>query len=82
MLFVIPVLSQNGTQLIGYDAVTSGRAGTSVGNFDNTSLMMNNPAGIAFMKSSQMDLSMSFMTPSVYFKNDINNAKGKNNLFP
>jgi long-chain fatty acid transport protein len=82
LLFFMPAFTQNGTQLIGYDAVTSGRAGTSVGSFDNPSLMMNNPAGISFLKSSQFDLSMSFMTPSVYFKNDINNAKGKNNLFP
>ncbi len=82
LMIIIPTLAQNGTQLIGYDAVTSGRAGTSVGNFDNPSLMMNNPAGIAFLKSSQMDLSLSFMTPSVYFKNGINNSKGKNNLFP
>lgn len=82
LLFMMPVFAQNGTQLIGYDAVTSGRAGTSVGSFDNPSLMMNNPAGISFLKSSQLDLSMSFMTPSVYFKNDINNTQGKNNLFP
>lgn len=82
ILFFMPAFAQNGTQLIGYDAVTSGRAGTSVGSFDNPSLMMNNPAGISFLKSSQFDLSMSFMTPSVYFKNEFNNVKGKNNLFP
>lgn len=75
-------LSQNGTQLIGYDALTSGRSGTSVGSFDNPSLMMNNPAGISFLKSSQIDVSLSFMAPSVYFKNSINDTKGKNNLFP
>ena len=76
------VFAQNGTQLIGYDAVTSGRAGTAVGNFDNPSLMMNNPAGIAFMKSSQLDVSLSLMAPNVYFKNTINDTKGKNNIFP
>ncbi len=74
--------AQNGTQLIGYDAVTSGRAGTSVGYFDNTSLIMNNPAGISFLSSSQLDISTSFMAPTVYFKNTINDSKGKNNIFP
>jgi len=79
--FVI-VHAQNGTKLIGYDAVTSGRAGTSTGTFDNPSLMMNNPAGLSFLKTSQLDASFSLMAPSVYFQNSINDTKGKNNLFP
>ena len=57
---------QNGTKLIGYDAVTSGRGGTATGIFDNPSLMMNNPAGLAFLPSSQGDLSFSLMEPKVY----------------
>lgn len=82
MMLVIPVLSQNGTKLIGYDAVTSGRGGTATGTFDNPSLIVNNPAGISFLKSAQFDVSFSLMAPSVYFKNNLNDAKGKNNLFP
>lgn len=84
-ILLIPSLngfSQNGTKLIGYDAVTSGRGGTSTGTFDNPSLMVNNPAGISFLKSSQMDISFSLMAPSVYFKNNLNDSKGKSNLFP
>jgi len=44
--------------------------------------MMTNPAGISFLKSSQFDISISLMAPSVYFKNTINDAQGKKNLFP
>lgn len=73
---------QNGTKLIGYDAVTSGRGGTATGIFDNPSLMMNNPAGLAFLPSSQGDLSISLMAPKVYFKNSLNDANGEDNYFP
>jgi long-chain fatty acid transport protein len=73
---------QNGTRLIGFDAVTSGRGGTATGFFDNPSLMMNNPAGLSFLKSSQADLSFSLMAPKVYFQNKNNVAYGKDNLFP
>ena len=73
---------QNGTRLIGFDAVTSGRGGTVTGTFDNPSLMMNNPAGISFMKSSQADLGISVMAPTISFKNDLNNTNGKDNYFP
>lgn len=74
--------AQNGTKLIGFDAVTSGRGGVSTAMFDNPSLMMNNPAGLSFLKQSQLDASVSIMSPSVYFKNGINDAKGKSNIFP
>lgn len=74
--------SQNGTKLIGFDAVTSGRGGTATGFFDNPSLMMNNPAGLSFLKSSQADLSFSLMAPRVYFQNKNNITYGKDNLFP
>lgn len=85
--FLIMLLSftsnaQNGTRLIGFDAVTSGRGGTSTGFFDNPSLMMNNPAGLSFLKSSQADLSFSLMAPTVYFKNGLNDTEGKQNFFP
>lgn len=74
--------AQNGTRLIGFDAVTSGRGGTSTGFFDNPSLMMNNPAGLSFLKSNQADLSVSLMAPDVHFQNTLNNSSGKYNLFP
>lgn len=74
--------SQNGTRLIGYDAKTSGRGGVSTGFFDDPSLMMNNPAGLSFLKSRQMDISISLMAPTLHFKNSINNADGQKNIFP
>jgi len=74
--------SQNGTRLIGFDALTTGRGGTSTAFFDNPSLMMNNPAGLSFLSTSQADLGFSLMAPRVHFKNDINNNYGDKNLFP
>jgi long-chain fatty acid transport protein len=82
MMLTLNSFSQNGTKLIGYDAVTSGRGGSATGTFDNPSLIVNNPAGISFLKSTELDVSFSLMTPSVYFKNTLNDTKGKNNLFP
>jgi long-chain fatty acid transport protein len=74
--------SQNGTRLIGFDALTTGRGGTATAFFDNPSLMMNNPAGLSFLPSTQADLGFSLMAPRVHFKNDINNNYGDKNLFP
>ncbi len=82
LISAINTWSQNGTRLIGFDAVTSGRGGTATGYFDNPSLIMNNPAGLSFLKTPQADLSVSLMAPTVYFKNSINNTNGKNNVFP
>ncbi len=82
ILLLTGSFAQNGTRLIGYDAVTSGRGGTTTGFFDNSSLMMNNPAGLSFIKSSRLDLSVSVMAPKLTFKNTINNTNGKNNYFP
>lgn len=82
LLSSVVAYSQNGTRLIGFDAVTSGRGGTATGFFDNPSLIMNNPAGLSFLKSSQADLSISVMAPTLHFKNGINNTAGKNNVFP
>lgn len=82
MLLSVQSYAQNGTRLIGFDAVTTGRGGTSTGFFDNPSLIMNNPAGLTFLPNSQADLSISLMAPTVNFRNDINDTKGKDNLFP
>lgn len=82
VLIASAAYTQNGTRLIGFDAVTTGRGGVSTGFFDNPSLIMNNPAGLSFLKSSQGNLSFSLMAPGLHFQNDINNTYGKNNLFP
>ena len=82
LLCSLQSFSQNGTRLIGFDAKTTGRGGTSTGFFDNPSLMMNNPAGLSFLKSGEIDLSISLMVPTIHFKNSINNSDGKSNIFP
>lgn len=76
------VTAQNGTKLSGYDAKTIGRGGIVTGFFDNTTLLQTNPAGISFLKSSQVDFSFSGMVPHTHFTNDLNDTKGKNNFFP
>jgi long-chain fatty acid transport protein len=82
LLSVHQSFAQNGTRLIGFDAKTTARGGTATGFFDNPSLMMNNPAGLSFLRSDQFDVSFSGMLPSVHFKNGLNNSDGKNNFFP
>lgn len=74
--------AQNGTKLLGTDAATIGRGGTSTGTFDNPSLISNNPAGLSFLEAPQLDISATIMTPKLSFKNDINDATGKNKIFP
>ncbi|MGZ3822330.1 MAG: OmpP1/FadL family transporter, partial [Mucilaginibacter sp.] len=73
---------QNGTKLIGYDAKTIGRGGTVTGFFDNTTLLQTNPAGISFLKSSELDFGFGILVPQLHFKNDINDADGKRNKYP
>lgn len=74
--------AQNGTRLIGFDAKTIGRGATTIGFFDNPSLMMSNPAGISFMKASELDADFSIMLPSLHFTNSINDANGNKNYYP
>jgi long-chain fatty acid transport protein len=74
--------AQNGTRLIGFDAQSMGRAGTSIGVFDSPELMMTNPAGLSFLEKSSLNIDFSLMSPKVHFKNSLNDADGAKNLFP
>lgn len=64
----------NGTRMIGFNAQTVGRGGTAIGLFDTPSLMMTNPAGIASLEGSSLDLQVSLLVPRVAFTNSVNNA--------
>ncbi len=75
-------LAQNGTRLIGFDARSLGRGGTSIGVFDSPELMMTNPAGISFLNNSVLNVDASLMFPSLHFKNNLNDADGDKNTFP
>ena len=75
------LFAQSGTKLIGFDASTLGRGGTSIGFFNSPDLMMTNPAGISFLKSSMIDANFSLMIPSLHFQNGLNNVNGKTNYF-
>lgn len=74
--------AQTGTRLVDFNAKSVGRGGTSIGYFDNGSLMMTNPAGLSFLKGSMIDANFSVMLPSLHFKNNINDTDGDNNIFP
>lgn len=76
LLVVNEAYSQNGTRLIGFDAKTTGRGGVSTGFFDNTALLMTNPAGISFLKDNMLDADFSMMLPKLKFTNTINDAEG------
>jgi long-chain fatty acid transport protein len=79
---VTAAAAQNGTKLIGFDAQSMGRAGTTIGEFDSYELMMTNPAGISFLDKSSVNVNFSIMAPKVHFKNSLNDADGDKNLFP
>ncbi|MBI5474664.1 MAG: outer membrane protein transport protein [Ignavibacteriae bacterium] len=72
----------NGTRMIGFDAKTVGRGGSSIGFFDNTSLLFSNPAGISFIQGTQLDAAFSLMVPGIKFANGLNQSQGKTNYFP
>lgn len=82
LLIVNETYSQNGTRLIGFDAKTTGRGGVSTGFFDNTSLLITNPAGISFLKENLLDADFSMMLPKLKFTNTINDAEGNTASYP
>ncbi len=82
MLFVSLTQAQIGTRMVGFDARSMGRAGTSIGTFDSPVLMMTNPAGISFLNHSGVDVNFSLMFPTLHFKNNLNNVDGDKNIFP
>src|ERR1035437_6920261 len=75
------ISAQTGTRLVGFNAKSLGRGGTSIGIFDSPELMMTNPAGISFLNGSILDADFSLMFPALHFKNNLNDAAGDNNLF-
>ena len=48
-LFAGSAFATNGTRVVGFNAKTIGRGGTTIGLFDSPVLMMTNPAGISFL---------------------------------
>ena len=82
VLFVSLTQAQTGTRMVGFDARSMGRAGTSIGTFDSPVLMMTNPAGISFLNHSALDVNFSLMFPTLHFKNRLNDVAGENNIFP
>ncbi len=82
LITVAGVYAQNGTKMIGFDAKSMGRAGTTIGVFDSYELMMTNPAGLSFLDNSSVNVNFSLMAPKVHFQNTLNDADGDKNLFP
>lgn len=82
LIAITAIKAQNGTRMIGFDAMSMGRAGTSIGVFDSYELMMTNPAGLSFLEKSSVNVNLSLMSPKVHFQNGLNDADGNKNLFP
>jgi long-chain fatty acid transport protein len=78
----VSAFATDGTRMVGFDAKTIGRGGTTIGLFDSPVLMMTNPAGISFMKNSALDANFSLMVPGLHFQNSLNNVDGQTNYFP
>lgn len=76
------LFAQSGTRLVGFDAKSLGRGGTSIGVFDTPELMMSNPAGLSFVNQSMLNVDVSAMFPALHFQNKLNNVDGDNNVFP
>ena len=82
-LVVCTTFATHGTRMVGFNAKSVGRGGTSFGIFDSPSLMMTNPAGIAFLDAPAIDGDFSLMVPGLHFTNTLNlNQEGKTNYFP
>jgi long-chain fatty acid transport protein len=83
ILFMASTLfAQSGTRLVGFDAKSLGRGGTSIGVFDGGELMMTNPAGLSFVNQSMLNVDFSMMFPALHFQNKLNNVDGDDNIFP
>ncbi len=76
------VFAQHGVRLVGFDAVSMGRGGTTLGFFDTPELMMTNPAGISFLKNTSLTADFSIMAPKTHFLNSLNDVDGESNYFP
>ena len=81
-LFSTAIYAQNGTRMLGFDALSIGRGGTSIGFFEGTELMMTNPAGMSFLDKSMVNASFSLMAPKTHFQNSLNDIDGDNNYYP
>ena len=75
-------LATNGTRMIGFHARAAGRGGAAIGLFDNSGLMMTNPAGIAFLDAPVIDVQFGLMVPRLEFSNALNNEKGRKSYYP
>lgn len=84
LLLLLPSTMEatNGTRMIGLNARTAGRGGAGIGLFDSPSLMMTNPAGIAFLEAPAIDVQFSLMIPRLAFSNTLNNARGETHAYP
>ncbi len=64
--------STNGYLLNGYNAKSFGRGGTIVAIPDNSSVILTNPAGLAFLQNRSFGLGIGILIPKVQFMNAVN----------
>ncbi len=62
----------NGYLLNGYNAKSFGRGGTTIARPDNLSVILTNPAGLAFLDKRSIGLGFGLLIPKVQFRNAVN----------
>lgn len=72
----------NGTYLNGFSPISVGRGGLSYGFYDTPTLMMNNPAAVAFLPGSSLEANFSVLAPKLHFKNSLNDKDGNSKSYP
>jgi len=82
LVISMDIYAQSGTIMISNDAQSAGRGGTSIGVFNSYELMMMNPAGLAFVKNSSINVGISLMQSKLHFKNSINDKDSETGLSP
>ncbi len=72
----------NGTNLIGFSAVSNAMGGADTAAIVDTSAINSNPALLSQISSLKADLTFSFMQPKLHHKDQFgNNRDGENNPF-
>ena len=77
-----PVRATNGMNMIGYGSRISAMGGVSMGLSGDANLINTNPAGIATIRSSQIDAGLGLLMPAVHFTNSLNGKDADSAVFP
>ena len=80
-LLALPDVSAEGVIRDSIGPVSSGRGGTNLAYSDNLTTLYDNPAALASMEGLHFDLSVDFLKTELNFRNALNDADAKDDLF-